>query len=100
MSKTIAILFCLVSSTALAQPKAGQYTGVRQCTGTAGSINVDATSKKTIGVATCKTELQKKLAADGACAGKAKGTRVEYSYKFGKDDEPNQATGTAKLLCP
>ena len=100
MKKTITILFCLMSSAALAQPKPGQFTGVRQCTGTVGTINVDATSKRTIGVATCKTELQKKLAAEGACTGKAKGTRVEYSYKFGKDDEPNQATGSAKLLCP
>src|SRR5512139_3806169 len=100
MRKTITILFCLISATALAQPKPGQYTGVRECKGSGAGIDVDATSKKTIGVATCKTELQKKLVEGGACSGKKKGTRVEYTYKFGKDDEPNQATGSAKLLCP
>ena len=100
MKKAITIVFCLVSATAFAQPKAGQYTGVRECKGNAGSVAAEATSKKTIGVATCKTELQKKLIEGGACTGQKKGTRVEYSYKFGKDDEPNQATGTAKLSCP
>ena len=100
MKKAITIVFCLVSATAFAQPKAGQDTGVRECKGNAGSVAAEATSKKTIGVATCKTELQKKLIEGGACTGQKKGTRVEYSYKFGKDDEPNQATGTAKLSCP
>ncbi len=100
MRKTITILFCLISATAFAQPKPGQYTGVRECKGNAGAVEADATSKKTIGVATCKTELSKKLIADGACSGQKKGTRLEYSYKFGKDGEPDQATGTAKLSCP
>ena len=100
MRKTITILFCLISGTALAQPKPGQYTGVRECKGTAGSVDVDATSKKTVGVATCKTQLSKKLIESGACSGQKKGTRVEYSFKFGKDGESDQATGTAKLSCP
>src|SRR5262249_22614239 len=56
MKPVMTILFCLISATALAQPKPGTYTGVRECKGTSGSIEVDATSKKTIGVATCKTE--------------------------------------------
>ena len=98
--KTIALSLCLLSAAAWAQPKPGQYTGIRDCTGSAGTLAVEATSKKTIGVATCKTELQKKLVSGGACAGHKKGDRVEYSYKFGKDGEPDQATGTAKLLCP
>lgn len=100
MRKTMTILFCLISTGALAQPKPGQYTGVRECKGSAGSIAVEATSKRTIGVATCKTELQKKLTEGGACEGKKKGARVEYSYTFGKDGERDQATGNAKLLCP
>lgn len=100
MKQAVTILFCLISATAFAQPRPGTYTGVRECKGAAGSIAVDATSKKTIGVATCKTELGKKLVADGACTGKKKGAWVAYSFRFGKDGEPNQATGTGKLFCP
>jgi hypothetical protein len=100
MKQAMTILFCLVSATALAQPKPGTYTGVRECKGSSGSIAVDATSKQTIGVATCKIELGKKLVESGACTGKRRGTRVDYSFRFGRDGEPNQATGTAKLLCP
>jgi hypothetical protein len=96
---SISLAMSLVSGIVAAQPKPGQYTGVRQCTGTAGSVEVDATSKHTIGVATCKSELQKKLIENGACGGKKKGVRVDYSFKFGKDGEPNQATGSAKLTC-
>jgi hypothetical protein len=99
MRTTVAVL-CLVSVSAAAQPKPGQYVGVRDCTGTIGDVTVDATSKKTIGVATCKTELGKKLVEAGACTGQPRGTRVAYSYKFGKDNEPDQATGSAKLWCP
>ena len=99
MRKTI-IACLLISATAFAQPKPGQYTGVRECKGNAGSTEADATSKKTIGVASCKIELQKKLIEAGACTGQKKRARVEYSFKFGKDGEPNQATGTGKLLCP
>ena len=62
-----------------------------------GAVEVDATSKKTIGVANCKLELSKKLVDKGACSGKKKGERLEYGFKFGKDGEPNQATGTSKL---
>jgi hypothetical protein len=100
MRTTITILVCVVSASALAQPAPGHYVGVRDCTGTVGELAVDATSKKTIGVATCKTELQKKLVEAGACTGQTKGTRVAYAYKFGKDGEPDQATGSAKLACP
>ena len=100
MRKAITNVLSLLSSAALAQPKPGQYTGVRECTGSSGSVNVEATSKRTIGVATCKTELQKKLTEGGVCQGLKKGARVDYSYKFGKDGEADQATGSAKLLCP
>ena len=73
---------------------------MRQCQGSAKGIDVDVTSKKTIGVATCKGEIQKKLIAEGACSGEKKGTRVEYSFKFGKDGDADQATGSSKLSCP
>lgn len=96
------IVTCLLSMLAVpafAQPKPGQYTGVRKCTATAGSLSVEATSKKTIGVATCKTELQKVLVDRGACTGKKKREKVAYTFQFGADDDPNKATGTANLIC-
>lgn len=91
---------CLVSALAFAQPKPGQYTGVRECKGNAGSVEVDATSKRSIGVASCKLEVQKKLIEAGACEGKKSRERVEYSFRFGKDGDPDQATGSGKLMCP
>jgi hypothetical protein len=84
---------------AFAQPRPGQFTGVRKCTATSGSLYVDATSRKTIGVATCKGELQKALVDKGACIGKRKRETVWYTFQFGRDDAPNKATGTAKLVC-
>lgn len=98
--RTTLLPLLLASATAFAQPKPGQYTGVRPCTGTIGTTAVDVTSKKTIGVATCKTELAKKLIEGGACTGQPKRARIEYAFKFGKDGEADQATGTAKLFCP
>lgn len=80
-------------------PKPGQYTGVRQCTATSGGTTVDATSKRTIGVANCKMELQKALTAKGVCAGKKKNEKVEFSFQFGKDDDKNKAVGTSYVLC-
>jgi hypothetical protein len=100
MRTHVAISLCFISASAVAQPRPGQYVGVRDCTGTVGDLAVAATSKKTIGVATCKTALEKKLVEAGACSGRQKGARVPYSYKFGKDGEPDQATGSAKLWCP
>ena len=96
----IASSLCFASVIALAQPKPGQYTGVRECKGNANGVEVEATSKKTIGVASCKIELQKKLIEAGACSGKKPRERVEYSFRFGKDGEPDQATGSGKLSCP
>ena len=100
MRKLITISLCLVSAIAIAQPKPGQYTGVRECKGSANGINVDATSKRTIGVATCKGEVQKKLLAEGACSGRKKREQVEFSFTFGKDGEPDQANGSGKISCP
>jgi hypothetical protein len=96
------LVTCLLSmfvAPAFAQPRPGQYTGVRKCTATVGSLNVEATSKKTIGVATCKGELQKLLVDKGVCIGKRKREAVVFSFQFGADDAPNKATGTAKLIC-
>jgi hypothetical protein len=98
-SIVLASLFSLVSLTAIAQPKPGQFTGVKQCKGSAKGIAVDVTSKKTIGVATCKTQIQKELAAKGACDGVARNKTVEYTWTFGKDSDADQAKGTAKLIC-
>jgi hypothetical protein len=95
----LSCVFALFATPALAQPKAGQYTGVRQCTATAGSTSVDATSKKTIGVANCKMELQKALTDKGVCTGKKKNEKVEFSWQFGKDDDKDKATGTHYVAC-
>jgi hypothetical protein len=98
------LLSCLVlslsSPAALADLKPGQYAGVRKCVGTSGGTEVTATSKKTIGVATCKSQLQKGFIEKGVCTGKKKGTKVEYSFQFGADDDPQKATGTHYVLCP
>jgi hypothetical protein len=101
MTKTflLSCLFALIATPALAQPKAGQYTGVRQCTATAGSIKVEATSKKTIGVANCKMALEKELTDKGICKDKKKNEKVEYSWQFGKDDDKDKASGTQKMSC-
>jgi len=97
-------LSCLVLSlsttAAFADLKPGQFAGVRKCAGSSSGTDIEVTSKKTIGVATCKTELQKEFVAKGLCAGKKKGAKVEYSFQFGADDDKQKATGTANLLCP
>lgn len=100
MRKLIISSLCLVSAIAFAQPKPGQFTGVRECKGSANGVDVDATSKKTIGVASCKIEVQKKLIEAGACQGKKPRQRIDFSFTFGKDGEPNQASGNGKLSCP
>src|SRR5688500_7144665 len=100
----LASLFSLFSLTAVAQPKEGQFTGVKQCKGSAKGVDVDATSKKTIGVANCKSQIQEKLKEKGVCDGIPKNARfkdkqIEYSWTFGKDEDPKPAKGTAKLTC-
>src|SRR4026208_1792158 len=84
---------------ALAQMKPGQYSGVHKCTGTSGDVSVDATSKKTIGVATCKVDLQKKFVEKGLCDGHKKGDRINFSFQFGDDKDPAKASGDFFLLC-
>jgi hypothetical protein len=97
------LLCCLVlslsSTAAIADLKPGQYAGVRKCVGNAGGTEVIATSKKTIGVATCKSEIQRMLVDKGVCAGKKKNEKVEYSFQFGADDDPQKSTGTHYVLC-
>ncbi len=93
------IVLSLSSTAAFADLKAGQYAGVRKCVGNAGGTEVVATSKKTIGVATCKGEIQKLLLEKGVCDGKKKYTKVEYSFQFGGDDDPQKATGTHHVSC-
>jgi hypothetical protein len=100
--RTILIISCLCAllvTPALAQPRPGQYTGVRKCAATSGSLSVEATSRRTIGVATCKTELQKALVDKGVCLGKRKREKVFYTFQFGADDDRNKATGTAYVMC-
>lgn len=87
-------------STALADHKPGEYTGMRKCTGSAAGIDVDVTSRRTVGVATCKMELQKKFIAKGVCVGHKKADKIEYAYTFGGDRDPNQAKGTYYVRCP
>ena len=94
----IASILSLFATSALADHKPGTFTGVRKCTGVAGDVEIDVTSKRTIGVATCKNELQKKFILKGLCIGK-KGEKVEYEYTFGRDADPQQAKGTATLYC-
>ena len=84
---------------ALAQMKPGQFSGVHKCTGTLGTMSVDVTSKKTIGVATCKTELKKRFVADGACKDHKKNDKLIFSFQFGDDKDPAKATGDFFLLC-
>jgi hypothetical protein len=103
MRKTLlsCLLVSLFAATpqAQAQHKPGQYTGVRKCTATGGGHYVNATSKRTIGVATCKGELQKALIAKGACIGKAKNTKVEFDFEFGSDKDPDQTKGSYWVTC-
>ena len=86
-------------SPALADLKPGQFAGVRKCVGTANGTEVVVTSKRTIGVATCKSEIQKALVEKGVCAGKKKREKVEYSFQFGADEDPQKATGTHYISC-
>lgn len=73
--------------------KPGQAVGVRACLGSAQNVNVEATNKYTIGVATCRGELQKVFLAKGVCTNK-KGAKLEYSWQFA------DTTGTHYFYCP
>ncbi len=98
-SLVLSCLFALFAAPAVAQPKPGQYTGVRQCTATAGGTSVDATSRDTIGVAHCKAAVARALTDKGVCAGKKKYEKVQFSWQFGKDADKDKATGTYFVVC-
>jgi hypothetical protein len=96
------LITCLVSLfavPALADLKPGQYAGVRPCKGSSNGVDIEVTSKKTIGVATCKSELQKQFIAKGLCSGRKKHEKVEYSFTFGDDKDPNQTKGNHWFSC-
>jgi hypothetical protein len=61
--------------------KPGQGVGMRQCLGSSANINIEATSKSTVGVATCRMALEKVFTEKGLCDGK-KGQKLEYSWQF------------------
>ena len=98
-SLLIACLVSVFAMSASADLKPGQYAGVKECTATSGDITINVTSKKTIGVATCKSELQKEFLAKGICNGRKKNEKVEYSFTFGSDKDPNQTKGTHYGSC-
>ena len=67
--------------------KPGQAVGVRPCRGSANGVNIEATSKRTIGVANCKLALQKMFVDEKKmCEGQAARTKVEYSWQFGEGE--------------
>ena len=71
--------------------KPGQGVGRRVCLGsTSGIGNIEVTSARTVGVATCNGELKRVFIEKGICKGKAARTKVEYGWQFadttGKDD--------------
>ena len=43
-------------------------------------------------------QIQKLLVEKGVCSGK-KNEKVEYSFQFGADDDPQKATGTHHVSC-
>lgn len=67
--------------------KPGQAVGVRKCLGSAKGVNIEATSKKTIGVANCKLALQKMFVDEKKlCEGQAPRTKIEYAWQFGEGE--------------
>jgi hypothetical protein len=67
--------------------KPGQAVGVRKCVGSAKGVNIEATSKRTVGVATCKGALQKMFVEEKKlCEGQAARTKIEYAWQFGEGE--------------
>jgi hypothetical protein len=78
--------------------KPGQAVGVRKCLGSSGGVNIEATSKRTVGVATCRSALQKIFIEEkNLCAGKPKYAKVEYSWQFGEGEYAT--TGKHYFMC-
>lgn len=71
--------------------KAGQGIGRRVCTGSLGGVNIEVTSGRTVGVATCKSALKDEY-QKRVCAGKA-GQKLPYTWQFA------DTTGDDVLRC-
>jgi hypothetical protein len=101
MRKTLlsCLLVSLFAAPAIADHKPGQYTGAKECKGSGGGHFVNATSKRTIGLASCKGEIGKALIAEGVCVGKPKGKRVDFDFTFGSSKDPDQTKGSFFVLC-
>jgi hypothetical protein len=75
--------------------KPGQGVGRRVCLGsTSGIGNIEVTSARTVGVATCNGELKRVFIEKGICKGKAARTKVEYGWQFA------DTTGKDNVSCP
>jgi hypothetical protein len=75
--------------------KPGQGVGRRVCLGSTGSVgNIEVTSNKTVGVATCNGELKRVFLEKGICKAQPKGAKVEYGWQFA------DTTGTDTVRCP
>ena len=66
--------------TATGNLKAGQGIGRRPCTGSLQGVNIEVTSGRTVGVATCKSALKDEY-QKRVCAGKA-GQKLAFSWQF------------------
>jgi hypothetical protein len=75
--------------------KPGQGVGRRVCLGsTSGIGDIEATSNKTVGVATCNGELRRVFLERGICKSHKKNDKVEYGWQFA------DTTGLDKVTCP
>lgn len=75
--------------------KPGQGVGRRICLGsTSGIGNIEVTSARTVGVATCNGELRKAFLDKGICKGKKPREKVEYGWQFA------DTTGLDTVTCP
>jgi hypothetical protein len=75
--------------------KPGQGVGRRICLGsTSGVGNIEVTSAKTVGVATCNGELRRVFLEKGICKGHKSRDKVEYGWQFA------DTTGTDTVSCP
>jgi len=75
--------------------KPGQAVGRRVCLGsTSGVGNIEVTSSRTVGVATCNGELRRVFLEKGICKAKAPRTKVEYGWQFA------DTTGKDTVSCP
>jgi hypothetical protein len=75
--------------------KPGQAVGRRVCLGsTSGIGNIEVTSSKTVGVATCNGELRRVFLERGICKNHKPREKVEYGWQFA------DTTGLDTVSCP